>query len=83
MPSLSKLPSDIKRKQFMRALARVGFVINESGGNGSHYKATWPKTQKAITVQANLPKQVLKYLIKEIEEVTGGVVTWEKIKEDL
>ena len=67
----------------MRALVRLGFDINESGGDGSHYKVTWPKTQKAFTVQAKLPKQVLKYLIKEIESITGGVITWEKIKENL
>ena len=83
MPSFSELPGEIKRSQFLRALIRLGFEISEAGGNGSHYKATWPRTQKAVTIEYKLPKQTLKYLIKEIEEITGGIVTWQKIKEKL
>ena len=67
MPSLSELPSQIKRKRFTKALERLGFIINKSGGDGSHYKATWPKTQKSIAIQSDLRKDVLYYLLKEIE----------------
>ncbi|PIR87147.1 MAG: hypothetical protein COU11_01885 [Candidatus Harrisonbacteria bacterium CG10_big_fil_rev_8_21_14_0_10_49_15] len=62
---------------------RLGFLISETGGNGSHYKATWPSTQKAVIIEYKLPKQTLKYLIKEIEDITEGGVTWEKIRENL
>ena len=40
MPSLSELPGEIKRKKFIRGLQRLGFIIDKTGGDGSHYKAT-------------------------------------------
>jgi len=39
MPSLSELPGEIKRKKFIKALLRLGFIIDTRGGDGSHYKA--------------------------------------------
>ncbi|MEK7159492.1 MAG: type II toxin-antitoxin system HicA family toxin [Patescibacteria group bacterium] len=81
MPSLSELPGEIKRRKFIRALQRLGFIIDKAGGAGSHYKATWPKTQKTITMQFNLRKDVLYYLLKEIESYSG--ITWDDIKEQL
>ncbi|OGD31508.1 hypothetical protein A3C91_01345 [Candidatus Azambacteria bacterium RIFCSPHIGHO2_02_FULL_52_12] len=81
MPSLSELPGEIKRKKFTKALARLGFIIDTRGGNGSHFKATWPKTQKSITIQSKLRKDVLYYLLKEIEQYSG--ITWEDIKKEL
>jgi len=39
MPSLSELPGDIKRRKFTKALQRLGFVINRTGGKGDHCKA--------------------------------------------
>jgi len=80
MPSLSNLPGEIKRKKFIRALKRLGFIINETGGDGSHYKATW-KTQKSITIQSKLRKDVLCYLLKEIEQISN--ITWGDIKKEL
>ena len=59
MPSLSKLPGEIKRNKLTKALKRLGFVINKSGGVGSHYKIIWPATQKSITLQTKLRKDVL------------------------
>lgn len=81
MPSLSELPGEIKRRKFIRALKRLGFNIDKTGGDGSHYKATWPKTQKSITIQSKLRKDVLYYLLKEIEEYSD--VNWEDIKNEL
>ena len=81
MPSFSELPGEIKRPKFLKALGRLGFIINEVGGVGSHAKALWPKTQKCIIVQSELRKDVLYYLLKEIKEYTG--VTWEEIKREL
>lgn len=75
------LPGEIKRKKFIRALVRLGFVINKSGGAGSHYKIIWPTNQKSITIQSRLRKDVLRYILKEIERYTG--VTWEDISKKL
>lgn len=81
MPSLSELPGEIKRKKFIKALRRLGFVIDESGGDGSHYKITWPATQKSLTIPQKLPKQTLKYVLSEIEEYSG--IAWDDIKKEL
>lgn len=65
----------------MNALRRLGFEINTLGGKGDHVKVLWPPTQKSITVTADLRKDVLYYLLKEIEAISG--VTWEHIKVEL
>jgi predicted RNA binding protein YcfA (HicA-like mRNA interferase family) len=78
MPSLSELPGDINRKTLAKALQRLGFFIDETGGKGSHFKATWPRTQKSVTIPISLPKQTLKYVLAEIEKCSG--VTWEEIR---
>ncbi len=81
MPSLSQLPGEIKRKKLTKALVRLGFMIDEKGGDGSHYKALWPSTQKSITVPQDISKYTLYYLLKEIEIASG--ITWEDIKKEL
>ena len=81
MSSRSEPPGEIKRKKFVRALIRLGFEIDKSGGDGSHYLATWKKTQKSITIQCKLRKDVLYYLVKEIERYTD--LTWDDIKKEL
>lgn len=81
MPSRSELPGEIKRKKFIRALIRLGFEIDKGGGDGSHYLAIWRKTQKSVTIQCKLRKDVLYYLLKEIESYTG--LTWDDIKKEL
>ena len=81
MPSLSELPGEIKRKKFTKALKRLGFLIDKTGGDGSHYKVIWPNTQKSVTVQAKLRKDVLYYVLKEIEEISD--ITWEDIRKEL
>jgi len=60
---------------------RLGFIIDESGGDGSHCKATWPPTQKCIIIQQRLDKDVLYYILKEIETHSG--ITWDDIKNKL
>jgi len=81
MPSLSNLPGEISRKKFTKALVRLGFIIDKKGGDGSHYKVIWPKTQKVVVIQSELRKDVLYYVLKEIKKHSG--VTWEDIKEEL
>ena len=65
----------------MKAQARLGFEIDETGGNGSHYKVTWPKNQKCITIQHKLNKMMLYVILKEIKKYSG--ITWEDIKNEL
>lgn len=81
MPPLSELPGEISRHKFLTALRRLGFEINEQGGDGSHIKVTWPRTQKSITIPTPLYKQRLKYILKEIENYSG--VNWDQIKKEL
>ena len=81
MPSLSELPGELNRNKFTKALARLGFVIDNKGGDGSHCKATWPRTQKSVTLQKKLRKDVLYYVLKEIEKISG--ITWEDVKDNL
>lgn len=81
MPSRSQLPSKIKRDKFILALCKLGFEVSTKGGKGSHFKIIHIQTQKAIIVQGDLRKDVLYYLLKQIEDISG--VTWEKIKEQM
>lgn len=81
MPSLSELPDKLNRKKLTKALERLGFIISKKGGKGSHIKVTCVRTQKSITLPAKLNKNVLYYVIKEIERY--GDVNWNDIKEQL
>lgn len=81
MPSLSQLPGEIKRKKLAKALIRLGFMIDEKGGNGSHYKALWPPNQKSVTLPYYLNKYTLNYVLKEIEAISH--LTWDEIKNEL
>ncbi len=81
MPSFSRLPGEIKRNKFIKALERLGFLINKTGGEGSHYKALWPSTQKMIIIPSKLRKDVLYYVLKEIENYSG--ITWDEIEKKL
>lgn len=81
MPSRSELPGEINRKKFIKALIRLGFIIDKTGGSGSHYKTIWPKTQKVVVIQSKLRKDVLYYLLKEIEAYSG--ITWDDIRREL
>jgi len=84
MPPLSDLPGDLPRNKFLKALKRVGFIVDTSGGDGSHAMIIWPSTNKSVTIPHQMiPKQVLHYLLKEIHSVTIGEVSWERIKQEL
>ena len=81
MPSLSELPGSLNRRKFIKALQRLGFGIDYSGGKGRHIKIECPNSGKAVTIQTELRKDVLKYILKEIESYSG--VTWDDIKKEL
>lgn len=81
MPSLSQLPSDVTKERFLRALAKIGFDISKKGGKGSHYKATWPATQKSIIIQYDFRKDVLYKILKQVEAISG--IYWEEIEKHL
>lgn len=83
MPSRSELPGEIPREKFLRALTRLGFEIDRVGGKGDHTKIVWPLTQKSLTVIGDVRKDVLYYLLKEIEIITHSKITWEDIKKEL
>jgi len=81
MPSRSELPGDLSRKKFLNAMRRLGFEINSVGGKGDHVKIIWPPTQKSVTIIGDVRKDVLYYVLKEIEIISG--VTWEHIQKEL
>jgi len=81
MPSLSKLPDNLKRKKLCRALERLGFEINTKGGNGSHIKAICIRNQKVVIIPEPLKKHVLYYVLKQLQQIGG--VTWKDIQEYL
>lgn len=81
MPSRSELPGSLKPRKFLRALTRCGFLVDARGGKGSHVKIMWPATQKSVTVTRRLDRDVLHYLLKEIEGISG--VTWDDILANL
>jgi predicted RNA binding protein YcfA (HicA-like mRNA interferase family) len=83
MPPLSELPSKMNRDTFVCVLRKLGFEISKRGGKGSHYKVTWPRTQKSTTIQKNLRKDVLRYVIEQIEKITDSEITWDRIKGNL
>ena len=71
------MPGGIKRRKLTRALEKLGFEISTRGGNGSHFKATHIQSQKCVIIQEDLRKDVLHYVLKQIEEISG--VTWDDI----
>lgn len=77
MPPLSQLPGNIPRRKFLNALRKLGFRINEIGGKGSHVKIIWTN-EKSVTIPVDLNKYVLRYILAEIEEISG--LTWEIVK---
>lgn len=81
MSSPNDLPGEIKRTKFLNALKRLGFEINQVGGDGSHYKVIWPRNNKSVTVPQDLPKQTIRYVVKQIEQCSG--ITWQDIKDVL
>ena len=78
---LHDLPGELKQKKLAKALTRLGFVVDKHGGDGSHWKATWPATQKAFTIPSRIPKQTLRYLLREIENYAG--FSWDDIRQKL
>jgi predicted RNA binding protein YcfA (HicA-like mRNA interferase family) len=81
MPSRSELPGNIPRKKLIKALQRLGFALDTVGGKGDHIKIVWPATQKSITIDTDIRKDVLYYLLKEIETISN--ITWDQIKDEL
>lgn len=75
-----KIPSDLGAERIIRALVRLGFVLDRKGGKGSHVKLTW-RNEKFVTVQYHLHKTALKELLKEVENISG--LTWAEIKEEI
>lgn len=48
MPSRSELPGELRQKKFLKALKKVGFVINKRGGSGSHYDVKWKDLKRFL-----------------------------------
>jgi len=78
MPSRSELSGLIKKRKFIKALEKNGFVISKKGGKGGHFKAIY-KNEKTITLpSSDLRKDQLYYIIKSIENISD--ITWKNLK---
>jgi predicted RNA binding protein YcfA (HicA-like mRNA interferase family) len=64
-----KLPSDVKQSRLLKALGKVGFIIDQSHGKGSHAQAVDPKSGRYITVPNYLYKIALYEILKLAEEL--------------
>lgn len=81
MPSRSELPGYLPRRKLIKALGKLGFEVNQTGGKGSHIKVIWPRNQKSVTIPAGLENHALHYVLKELEKYSD--ITWEEIKKEL
>jgi hypothetical protein len=81
MPSLSEIPDGITRAKLLKAMKRLDFRVNMTGGKGSHCKIECPDNSKSITIKDNICKKTIYYLLKEIESCSN--ITWEQIKKEL
>ena len=78
MSPLNEIPDGITRDRFLRALVRLGWEISKIGGKGSHYRATWPKSQKSMTIQYDFRKDVLRRIVKAMTAISGQ--TWDDVR---
>ena len=78
MPPLSELPSDLSTEKLLRALTRLGFVFDKTGGKGSHGKLVWPISGKAVTIKHKLHKHAIKYVIEQAVEIRLIESKWNK-----
>ena len=46
--SPSNFPSDSSQKNVIKAFKKIGFIIDATGGKGSHIKVIDPRTGKRI-----------------------------------
>lgn len=63
------LPSDVRQSRLLKALGKVGFIIDTASGKGSHAQAIDEKTGRYITVPNHLYKIALKQILKLAEEL--------------
>ncbi len=78
MPSRSELPGCLRSGKFLGALRRLGFLVNKVGGKGDHVKIIWLATGKSLSFDTDLRRDVLYYVLKEIEEKFS--ISWDDIK---
>lgn len=81
MPPLSQIKDGLTQKQICKALVRLGFYIDYTGGNGSHALAEWPKNGKCLTIPYHMNKHVVRYICKQMEEISD--CTWDELRSQL
>lgn len=55
----------------------MGWEADESAGNGSHIKMTWPRNGKSFPIRHKFSKVLLSVMLKQVEEYSG--ITWDDI----
>ena len=66
---MPKLPPSIHRNRLIKALARLGFFIDKSCGNGSHYKMYSLDRKRSMTIPKKLESMDTR---KNIEDFVEG-----------
>ena len=74
-----RVPGELKPEKIAKAMLRLGFRLENSGGKGSHMKLVW-RNEKMIIIQRNLHRGAILGLSKEIKNISG--LTWDDIKEE-
>lgn len=73
--------SDISQSQWLRACKKLGLIVNEHAGKGSHALVTHPQTNQKYTIQHTLHKFVnLKIFKKLLEWGLSEEQIWEALK---
>jgi len=71
---MPKLPPSIHRNRLIKALIRIGFGIDKSSGNGSHYKMYSLDRKRSITIPKHLEsmdtrKSIEEFVVKDIGDI--------------
>ena len=71
---MPKLPASIKRKKLIKALGRLGFLVDKSKGDGSHYKLYSLDKSRSITIPKSLEgihtrKTLETFIEKDISDI--------------
>ena len=62
---MPRLPPSIHRNRLVKALLRIGFAIDKSRGNGSHYKMYSLDGKRSITIPKHLESMDTRKSIEE------------------
>lgn len=73
--------SDITQKQWKMACQKLGLIVEENCGKGSHFLVKHPQTEHKYTIQKNLHKFInMKIFKKMLEWGFDEEKIWDSLK---